>query len=462
MSKKKVAEKPNILFISVDDLNDWVGAMKGHPNAITPNMDKLAAKGTLFLNAHCQAPICGPSRASLMSGLRPSTTGIYGQISDAKLSKVPMIGADFEYLPQYFGKRGYKTLGKGKLFHRFAPEGVFEIAGGREGGFGPKPAQRFKYNPKWFNKFGNTQTDWGAFPEADSAMIDFRTAQWGIEQLQQQHDRPFFMALGFIRPHVPWYAPKKWFDMHPLESIELPPYLKDDQQDIPAISKKVHEIDAMPTAEWATETGEWKAICQAYLACTSFVDFYIGQVLTALENSPYADNTIVILWSDHGYHLGEKNRFAKHSNWERASKVPLIIAGNGLPKGQIVQQPVELLDIYPTLLALTGLEANPLNEGKSLKPLIVQKKSNWDKPAITSYGKNNHAIQTERYRYLHFEDGSEELYDHHRDPNEWHNIADVDGAEKIKATLKKYLPEKNEDWATHSFLKVNPYFLEKE
>jgi len=285
---------PNVLFIAIDDLNDWLGCMNGHPNAKTPNIDRLAANGTLFTNAHCQAPICGPSRASLMSGLRPSTSGVYGQINDKGLLKVPAFGNGNVYLPQYFSQHGYKTMGKGKLFHNHAPKGVFEISGGREGGFGPKPKKRFKYDPVWFDKPGGTQTDWGVFPEKDENMIDYKTAQWGIEKLGEQHNRPFFLALGFVRPHVPFYAPQKWFDMHPLEEIELPPYLKNDQKDVPEISRKVHEVPMMPTTEWAKETGEWKAIIQAYLACISFVDHYVGTVLEELGKSDYADNTIVL------------------------------------------------------------------------------------------------------------------------------------------------------------------------
>lgn len=456
IQKEKIP--PNVLFIAIDDLNDWIGCMNGHPNAKTPNIDRLATQGTLFTNAHCQAPICGPSRASLMSGLRPSTTGIYGQIVDKDLAAVPALGKDIIYLPQYFGQQGYKTMGKGKLFHKHAPEGVFEISEGREKGFGPKPKKRFKYDPKWFGKPGGTSTDWGAFPNTDEEMPDFRTAKWGIEQLKIDHDKPFFLAVGFVRPHVPWYAPQKWFDKHPIEGIQTPPYLKEDLADVPEISKRVHDIPMMPSTEWAKENGHWKDICQAYLACTSFVDFYVGEVLNALEASKYAENTIIILWSDHGYHLGEKNRFAKHSNWERSSKVPMIIAGNGLPKNQRTNQPVELLDMYPTLLDLCDLPPNSSNEGLSFKRLIEQPKQKWKKPAITTYGKNNHAIQTDRYRYMIYADGSEELYDHQTDPNEWTNIATDPSFTALKKELQQYLPTKNVDWAKVSTLKVNDYF----
>jgi arylsulfatase A-like enzyme len=450
--------QPNVLFIAIDDLNDWLGCMKGHPNAKTPNIDRLAAQGTLFINAHCQAPICGPSRASLMTGLRPSTTGIYGQINDKDIRSA--IGAEipYQFLPNYFGDHGYKTMGIGKLFHNFAPEGVFEEAGGRVAGFGPKPEKRFKYDPAWFNKPGGTQTDWGAYPNTDEEMPDFLSKNWAIDRLNQQHDRPFFLAVGFLRPHVPWYVPQKWFDLHPLDQIQLPPYLKDDLDDVPEISRQVHEVPMMPTTEWAKETGEWKAMVQAYLACISFTDYYVGQIIDALEKSVYAKNTFVVLFSDHGYHLGEKNRFAKHSLWEESSKVPLIIAGPGLPKNKICQSPAELLDLYPTLVDLCGLPKNAQNEGKSLKPLLVDSTHRSETPAITTYGINNHALRTENYRYIKYEDGSEEFYAHDSDADEWYNLAASAETKMEREHLQKYLPKINRHWAEGSSIDANEYF----
>lgn len=448
---------PNVLFIAIDDLNTWLGCMDGHPNAKTPNLDRLAAGGTLFTNAHCQAPICGPSRASLMTGLRPSTTGIYGQINDQKIRQADSLLSDVTFLPQYFQQAGYKTMGKGKLFHHFAPEGVFEERGGREGGFGPKPEKRFKYDPEWFGKPPGTQTDWGVYPAKDEDMIDYQTARWAIERLEQEHDRPFFLAAGFIRPHVPFYAPQQWFDLHPIDSIQLPPYLLDDQSDIPDISRQLHEILPMPTTEWAKEQEEWKAIVQAYLACISFVDHYVGQVLDALEASPYADNTVVVVWSDHGYHLGEKNRFAKHSLWEEATRVPLIFAGPGIGAEAVCSRPVELLDLYPTLLDLCGLQRNPQNEGKSLSPLLKDPMATWTKPAITTYGRNNHVIRTDQYRFIHFEDGSQERYDHSADPYEWNNLATKEESASAVDRWKEYLPTINKPWSAANSKGANAY-----
>ena len=449
---------PNVLFIAVDDLNDWVGCMRGHPDTRTPNMDGLASRGVLFTNAHCQAPLCGPSRASLMSGLRPSTSGIYGQISDKDLR--PALNRDITFLPQYFSNHGYKTLGVGKLFHNFAPDGVFEVEGGRKGGFGPKPERRFKYDPAWFDKPGGTQTDWGAYPDVDEKMPDYRAAHWAVNKLGENHDRPFFLAVGFVRPHVPWYVPQKWFDRFDQDTLDLPPYLQEDWEDLPEMSKAVHDIPMMPTTEWARENNEWKNIVHAYLASIHFVDHYVGLVLDALEKSAFANNTIVILWSDHGYHIGEKNRFAKHSLWEESTRVPLIISAPGFSKNKSCNQPVELLDLYPTLLDLCNLPENKSNEGHSLVPHLRSPNLRRDFPAITTYGRNNHAIRSKDFRMIVYENGEKEFYDHISDPNEWFNINDESVREDVQGNLLKYLPSQDAPWVKTSAINVSEYFEE--
>lgn len=446
---------PNVLFIAIDDLNTWQGFM-GHSYAQTPHMDKLAQAGTYFSNAYCQAPLCGPSRASLMSGKRPSTTGIYGQIQDVNLREAHPLLEELEFLPEYFANRGYKTMGIGKLFHQHAPEGVFELSGGRVSGFGPKPEKRFKWDQK------GTSTDWGAFPKVDSLMPDFQSAEWAVDRLGEDHDRPFFLAVGFLRPHVPWYVPPKWFESYPLTQSFTPPYQENDQGDVPEIARRVAEVPMMPTTEWAKEQGEWNAICQAYLASVSFVDAQVGKVLKALESSEYADNTLIVLWSDHGYHLGEKNRFAKHSLWEPATHVPLVFAGRGILPGQTCEQPVQLLDLYPTLLELCGLPPNSQNEGTSLVPLLYNSRYFWPYPAITTYGKGNHGIRWGNYRYIRYEDGSEELYDLASDPNEWKNQALNPYFKKILRQFRGWKPSRNEAWSSMSNYSVIPYFKEQK
>ncbi|GAL72684.1 sulfatase [Jejuia pallidilutea] len=376
--KKNIAidetSKPNVLFIAVDDLNNWITPIDAFSNAKTPNFDRLAAIGVTFSNAHVQAPLCGPSRASLMTGLRPSTTGIYGMTPDNKIRREGNPATkDITFLPEYFEQNGYHTMGIGKLFHIHAPDSVFQESGGRVKGFGPYPEKRFVWDG--FGKgikgiHGRTSTDWGAFPESDTLMPDHQSVDWVVERLNREYTKPFFMGLGFLRVHVPLYVPQKWFDLYPLEAIETPPYKSDDLNDIPNVGLQINDLPMMPSTEWAIETGEWKKIVQAYLACMSYVDYELGRVLDALENSKYADNTIVVLWSDHGYRLGEKGTFAKHALWETATKAPLLFAAPNLPKGKKIDAPVEMLSIYPTLLELSNLPAYKENEGVSLVSMM--------------------------------------------------------------------------------------------
>ncbi|MFT7633307.1 MAG: arylsulfatase A-like enzyme [Mariniblastus sp.] len=456
-------QPPNVLFIAVDDLNDWVGCMDGHPNALTPNIDALAERGTLFVNAHCQAPICGPSRASLFSGMLPSTTGIYGQIGDKNIPKASKKAAQAILMPDYFERHGYKTMAGGKLFHNGDSAKVFDEYGPPVS-MGPKPEVRFKYDPAWFpEKIGSTQTDWAAYPERDDQMPDYKIAEYGVNQLKKKHDQPFFLAVGFCRPHVPFYAPKKWFEMHPIDGIKLPPYQGSDFNDIPSMSQRVNEIPAMPTTEWAIESGEWKNIVQAYLACTTFADAQVGKVLDALAASPYADNTVVIFCSDHGYHLGEKNRFAKQALWDQATKMPMIISlpGSKRDSGKKSAAAVGLIDLYPTIAQICGLPANQLNDGRSLVPLLSDANHAWPHSTITSYGRNNIAIQLDHLRFYQYEDDSMELYDHHADPNEWKNLAnDPTHADTIKR-MKQQIPKKLAPASKRITYPTNLYFIEK-
>ena len=453
--------RPNVLMIAIDDLNDWIGCMGGHPQARTPNIDRLAAAGTLFTNAHCQAPICGPSRASLMTGLRPSTTGFYLQIG---LDGIRSSGGEARsggLLHDNFERHGYRSMGTGKIFHDGNGDDAFDEYGVPKS-MGPKPKRRFNYDPAWFeDRTGGTQTDWAAYPDKDSMMPDHQSATWAAERLGRESEEPFFLAVGFCRPHVPFYAPQKWFDMHPLEGIETPPYDPADLDDVPAIGRRVAEAPMMPTTEWAIESGEWPEIVQAYLACTTFVDHQVGRVLTALENGPHAGNTIVVLWTDHGYHLGEKNRFAKQAIWEEATHVNLMIAGPGLPAGGRCDAPVELLDVYPTLTSLAGLPANPRNEGDDLTPLLRDPSAAWPHAAVTTYGPGNHAVRTRDFRYIRYEDGSEELYDRRVDPLERTNLAGELEHAATKTRLAKFLPESEAPLAEASKSNFNEYFRER-
>ncbi len=451
--------KPNVLFIAVDDLNDWIGCMGGHPQAITPNIDRLAKEGVLFLNNHCQAPICGPSRASLMTGLHPTTTGIYLQISDPQIKKAGSAASKSIFLPDWFEQNGYKTMGAGKIFHQGDKAKAFdEFSGGAN--MGPKPERKFKFGSS--SGFpGGTQTDWAPYPERDNQMPDFKTAAYAVGKLKEKHEKPFFLAAGFCRPHVPWYAPQKWFDMHPIERIQTPAYLPGDMDDVPALGKRIAEVPMMPTTEWAIKNGEWKNIVQAYLACTTFADAQIGKVLDALRESEYADNTVVVLWADHGYHLGEKNRFAKQAIWERDTRTVLMFKTPEAAAGSTCDAPTQLLDIYPTLLELCGLPPNPQADGHSLVPLLENPEAEWNHVAVTSYGVGNFSLRDRTFRYIVYEDGSEELYHMTNDPNEWTNLAGDERYAAVKLEFKEHLPNQQAPLSKVSKYSINEYWRAK-
>jgi len=416
-------------------LNDWIGVLGTNANVKTPHIDALAGRGMLFTNAHAQAPICGPSRASLMSGLLPHQTGIYGQVSDDKLRGAINAVSTTPFLTESLKNNGYYTAGRGKIFHKGAPEGTFHEYF-REGEFGPKPAKRMKWDSN------RTHTDWGPFPETDAGMLDFQTASWGADWLSQSHEDPFFLGLGMIRPHAPWHAPQKWFDLYPLEDIKLPPWLENDMEDVPMSGVALTDVPQMPTIEWAIENNEWRPILQAYLASISFMDHCIGIALDALKASAYADNTYIILFSDNGYHLGEKSRFAKMSLWQRSTRVPLIITGPRIAPS-ISNAPVGLIDLYPTVLEMAGLPENLENSGRSLMPLI--KGLPLERGPVTSvYGKDNFAVIGERYRYIRYETGEEELYDLLDDPNEWKNLAAEPSYASVKVELSAEIPLKTQ------------------
>ena len=454
--------QPNILFIAIDDLNDYVACLEGSIKAATPNIDRLANSSTLFTNAHCQAPICGPSRASIMTGLYPSTTGNYLQLNDVDIKKGSPILEKAIFMPDYFEEHGYKTMAVGKIYHNGDAANTFDVYGGKFEWFGPKPNERFQYDPaKIAHKVGSTQTDWGAYPEEDSLMTDFQSAKWAVNQLQSNHEQPFFMALGFVRPHVPWYVPQKWFDMFPLDQISTPPYLKTDFDDIPDFARKVSDAPMMPTTEELIQSGEWIKAVQAYLACIAFVDAQVGKVLDALENSAYADNTIVVLWSDHGYHLGEKNRFAKQALWERDTRTILLIKDVDQSVGQVCDAPVQLLDIYPTLINLCKLPTFDLLEGNSLTNLMQDVNFHWPYPALSFYGQGNIAVRDERFRLIRYEDNSMELYDMNKDPNEWFNLAKKAEYLSVIEKLSHHIPVEWAPLSDYSKYDFNTYFKQK-
>ena len=428
------AAKPNILFIAIDDQNDWFGCMGGQ--AKTPHIDRLARRGTLFANAHCQAPLCNPSRTSLMTGLRPSTTGIYGLAP--WIRNVPKY-KDVVTLPQYLARHGYRTYSTGKIYHgsygrRRTDREFHELGPGAS--VGARPKQKLVKTPS-----PHPLVDWGVFPHKDEDKGDWKVASWAVDKLNEKPKEPFFLTVGFFLPHVPCYATQKWFDLYPEESLKLPPVKKDDRDDTPRFSWYMHWKLPEPRLQFLQEAKQWKNLVRSYLACMSFVDSQVGRVLDALEKNGLTDNTIVVLWSDHGWHLGEKLITGKNSLWDRSTRVPLIFAGLGVTKGAKCTRPAELLDMYPTLLELCGLPARDGLEGHSLMPQLKNAKAPRRWPAITTHNHDNHAVRSENWRYIRYADGSEELYDMRRDPNEWNNLAKNPKLSAVIREHRRWLPK---------------------
>ncbi|MDH3652406.1 MAG: sulfatase, partial [Saprospiraceae bacterium] len=427
---------PNVLLIAIDDLNDWVGCLDGHPDTRTPNIDRLAERGVLFTNAHCQGTMCNPSRISIMWGKRPSSTGFYSNHYPAK--NAPEFLKSNVSLSRHFASNGYKTLTAGKIYHAsWLPENDFHVVGPRPGQWleahdEPVQEKPEQYHPIW---------DFGPQNYDEEEFVDYRIASWGVKQLQEKHDKPFFCALGFMRPHVPFFPPQRVYNS--MKDTHLPKVKEDDWSDLPeAAAKLTLSNEKIPTHDWMKEAERWQLAVRAYLACVNWVDEQIGRVLDALEESPYADNTIILLYTDHGYHLGEKQRWSKFSLWERTTKVPFIISMPGGAKG-ISTKPVELLSIYPTLIDLCELPQNADIEGVSLRPLLENPNAPWEYVAISTLGQNNHAVRDERWRYIKYADGSEELYDHQTDTNEWNNLAIKPELAGELARLQKLLPKVN-------------------
>ena len=428
-------DRPNVLFISFDDLNHYVGFLDRAPNAITPHFNRLAERCTVFERAYCQAPICNPSRASLMSGLRPSTTGVYNNRQPLRFSET---GKNCVTLPQYFRQNGYLTTGSGKVYH-----GKF-----------PDPMSWDSYVPSLFNQshsgagpdhhpvngmVGMGNLDWGPMDVADEDMQDYKAVSYCVEQLGTRHDKPFFLTCGFKLPHLMWHAPRKYIEAYELNDLHLPETLANDLDDIPEIAQRW--ANQKPHAR-IVEAGQWKEAIRCYLACISFVDTQIGRLIDALDASAYAEDTAIVLWADHGWHLGEKSHWKKSTLWEEATRVPLLISAPGYSPGTC-SKPVGLIDIYPTLIALCGLPAREEMEGRSLVPLMENPNRNWPFPAITTHGRGNHAIRSDRWRYIRYADGSEELYDHRHDEMEWENLAHSPILREVKELLAQWLPENN-------------------
>lgn len=451
-----VAGKPNILFIIVDDLNDWVSWLGGHPQARTPNMDRLAMSGMRFTNAHTAYALCNPSRTAMLTGMLPAKSGVFGNEQDWRRS-IQILGKPT--LPEYFRGLGYATAAGGKVFHanHGGPDARLagwhggrrgfeqdEAWGGRFPEVGVQLAEAPVHMGRNFNGLDIWHWDWGPIHFSDEETEDGQTVAWAANYLaHHEGTAPFFLAVGLYKPHSPWYAPQAYFDERPLDQVKLPPVQDNDLDDVPEFAKD-HLRNADNYHALILKNHLWPDAVRAYLANITFADAQLGKLLDALNHSNAAKNTIVCLTSDHGWYLGEKQMWHKGKLWERATHVPLSIVAPGITQpGTVSTQPVSLLDLYPTFCDLTDVAKPAHLDGESLLPLLRDPSMKREHPAITTMGgegRTSYAARTERWRYIRYADGSEELYDHSTDPYEWTNLASKPEHTALKQQLAQSFP----------------------
>jgi|AGTN01.1.fsa_nt_gi Arylsulfatase A and related enzymes len=422
---------PNVIMIVADDMNHWVHHLGRNRQVITPNLDRLAKRGVTFSNAYCAAPECSPSRAALMSGYRPSTSGIYGNMTDWRkvIDSSKMITAMFR-------NNGYVVLGTGKIYHDDQNRTeefdkyycVPQLATTKE--------QRRKAIKTLILE---------PLPLRDQDMPDYKNMSWAIEQLGKKHNKPFFLAYGSKKPHLAWSVPQKYYDMYK-GKIELPRVLENDLDDIPPFGKLL--ANDFPPHDRIQQTmvkeKRWEEAVRAYLACITFTDMNIGRLIDALDKNHLNNDTIVLFFSDHGFHLGEKLHWRKFTLWEEATRVPFIWVAAGVTKpGGVCTRSVDLMSVYPTMANLCGMTLPEHVEGVDITKLLREPNRAWNHPALSTYGFNNHAVRSEEWRYIRYHDKTEELYDEKKDPYEWKNLANDKRLESVKKLLSTQLPALN-------------------
>ena len=420
------AEKPNVLFIAIDDLNHWVTHLGRNSQAKTPNIDRLANMGVTFKHSYCAVPACEPSRCALMSGRRPWTSGCYMNGNEWKRFQKPGEGLSAQFL-----KAGYHVAGAGKIYHSMEfHESEWTDYMSNEGLSSNGP------NVKKMDGFHDPMTH----DLKDDDLTDYHVVDYCVEQMNVETDKPFFIACGLYKPHLPFAVPRKYYDMFPLDSIKLPPYQEDDLDDLPPAGLKMTKHNA-DHAKFL-KSGRWKAAIQSYLATCAYTDMNVGRLLDGLEASPKKDNTIIVLWGDHGWSFGEKQHWRKFALWEEPTRMPLIWVAPGLTQpGNVCSRTVDLMHVYPTLCDLAGIKMPNHVEGKSIAKLLIDPTANWELPAITTHGYENHTVRTEDWRYIRYANGDEELYDENADPYEWTNLASDSKHASVKKQLAKWLPK---------------------
>ncbi|MEB3343880.1 sulfatase [Aquimarina gracilis] len=433
----KIAKKPNVLFISIDDLNDWVEPLGGHPQAITPNLEEFAKRAMTFTNAHASAPLCNPSRVSIMTGLDPRNTGI---VSNNAFYPFRKYLPDAETMIQHFKKEGYYTAGFGKVFHKedskTEPWDEYAWCSGR-----PKPTPYPGHGIKFITDSVYRYFDWGAVADSISKWGENQITQKVDEFFKKSHESPFFLAAGFRLPHLGWYTPPRFHKLYDSLDIQLPDFSHDDIKDVPAII-----LESVKKDRRAHDTimgrGVWQDAVKSYLASVSYIDYELGRIMEKLKSSSYYENTIVIVWSDHGFHLGEKSTWRKNTLWEESTRVPLLIHAPEVTKlGAKTDHPVSLLDLYPTLVSLCGITPRDDLDGQNISELLSDPETKLDKDYVTTTNVLGTAIRNKNWRYIQYKDGSEELYDHRTDPLEHINLIGnsdyLDQLNKLRSYLSK-------------------------
>ncbi|QGJ70888.1 Choline-sulfatase [Planctomycetales bacterium 10988] len=470
------AERPNVLFIAIDDLNDWIGCLDGHPQALTPNIDRLAERGVLFTNAHCAATACNPSRAAIFSGVLPTKNGVWSNDSKRLLVQHP----DMLVLPRAFAESGYRTFGTGKMLHSSSSnKAMFQESFTTEQRWSPLTRAEAKYTPEELptkgtdhprhearlpsgetvvlplngmpsdrnpDKRDGESFDWGPMDVEDATMGDTQITDWAIKRLEKSWKKPFFLGVGYYRPHIPLWAPKAYFERFAGEKIILPSVNEDDLNDLSELGKR-WAIEPITAGSHATvvKHGEWEAAVAAYLACTTYVDHQIGRLLKTLEDRDLTENTMIVLWTDHGWHLGEKEHWGKWTGWERSTRVPLILVPPQgtkhafAPGGTRCDAPVSLLDLYPTLTEICQVEPRSGLDGESLLPLLQKPDQSSDRIVVSTFDRGNVSLRSAKFRYLRYADGTEELYDLVGDPHEWTNLLSQDRYEAELQHFRDYL-----------------------
>ncbi len=438
--QKTEDEKPNVLFIIMDDMCDWVNFLGGHEQVITPNLDRLADRGIVFSNAYTAVPLSNPSRAALLTGIQPYVSGIYN--NEHEISDFPTANNSL-FMPQHFRNNGYKTIMSGKVFHT-KPSGMvlnnmWDDKTNMDGGYGPWVVNQ-TLPPSLQNKWNNFE----AWNGPDTDFPDVKNSQKIINFINQSHEKPFFAAMGFYRPHTPYTAPKRYFDMYNVDTIKVPETIPNDLDDLPAYAinnfiRNRNYVNLLKSTDNC-----YQLMVRAYLACVSFADDRIGMILNALDASRYANNTWIVLVGDNGFHLGQKERWGKSALWREACHVPFIVVppkSNSTIQAGTCQTPVSLIDIYPTLVEACNLPAveNQL-AGNSLMPLLQNTSATWDIASISTYLPGNFVIHQNQWNYIRYANGSHELYNIDIDENEFTNLAGKPEYKHMVDSLAKFLP----------------------